>query len=101
MASTSRQKITVLFGGNGAGKSTVLEAISWLFQDAPSRETLPRSRPGGAELPHSYPGYAILKLDQWRDDRSLEQQVLWRLLTDPRTHELLFWFDDDLAPGSG
>lgn len=90
-------RISVLFGANGAGKSNVLECIAWIFSNAATGEAPPNTRLGGSsEIPEDrFPGRAVIRLNHWREEGSIEQQLLWKILTNPDTRDSAFWWPDE------
>lgn len=74
--------ITVVFGPNGAGKTNLLEAIAFMFEDAASEYfTQPRPRPGGKADEEALPAPVYLQFDCSDQHGSVEQQIVWKLLT--------------------
>jgi ABC-type Na+ transport system ATPase subunit NatA len=79
-------QITIVFGSNGAGKTNLLEAIAWTFEDAASEWfTEPRPRAGGAAPAEALPGMVYVQLDRSDEPSSIDHEIAWKLLTHAHT----------------
>ena len=77
-------RITVLFGPNGSGKTNLLEAVAWTFQNVLSEEprSSPQPRLHGAAPEEAMSAFISLELDRWHEEGSIDQRIAWELLAD-------------------
>jgi energy-coupling factor transporter ATP-binding protein EcfA2 len=80
------ERLTVVFGANGSGKSNLLESIAWSFEDAASNNwTNPRPRPAGSPDEDSVPASINVWFDEWDVGGSSDERIVRALLTHPLT----------------